>query len=82
MVAAGLTYCMRAGEVWALNNSTIHAVWNAHPTISRTHLICDFLPSTELLELLMTGERDLGVHRDDVESHFIKVSNAGNPVIE
>ncbi len=66
MVAAGLCFRMRRGEVWALNNSTAHAVWNAHPTSSRTHLICDFLPSLELLELLANSERDLGEFRPEV----------------
>ena len=61
MVANGLVYRMEAGEVWALNNSTEHAVWNAHPTLARTHLICDFLPTPELLRLLSEGARDEGV---------------------
>jgi hypothetical protein len=72
MVAAGLTYRMQAGEVWVLNNSAPHAVWNAHPRLARTHLICDFLPSAALLEQLASGERDLGEHRPDVESHLMQ----------
>lgn len=70
MVVSGLTYRMQRGEVWALNNSAPHAVWNAHPTESRTHMICDFLPSPALLEMLRKGERDLGERRPDVESHL------------
>lgn len=69
MVSRGLSYSMRAGEAWALNNSADHAVWNSHRTQSRTHLICDFLPSPVLLEMLEQGERDLGVLRADVELH-------------
>lgn len=69
MVAAGMTYRMRAGEVWVLNNSGPHAVWNAHASRSRTHLICDFLPSPALLALLAGGERDLGERRPDVDRH-------------
>jgi len=42
MFAQGKPYHMRPGEVWALNNSAQHAVWNRHATLSRTHLICDF----------------------------------------
>src|SRR5262245_25525022 len=45
MLCGGQVYLMRVGEVWVLNNNTRHAVWNEHPTLSRTHLICDFLPS-------------------------------------
>jgi hypothetical protein len=70
MIAGGLCYSMRPGEVWVLNNSAPHAVWNAHPTDSRTHLICDFLPSAALLELLRLGERDLGLWRPDVDGHL------------
>ena len=60
MFCAGQFYRMQAGEVWALNNVAVHAVLNAHPTLSRTHLICDLLPDAELLELLRQGERNLG----------------------
>jgi hypothetical protein len=67
MVCAGHTYQMRAGEVWALNNSTSHGVWNADPELSRTHLICDFLPAPGLLALLAAGDRSLGRHNPDVE---------------
>jgi hypothetical protein len=60
MVAAGQCYLMKPGEVWVLNNNAVHAVWNAHPTLARTHMICDFLPSAALLDLLARGERTLG----------------------
>ena len=66
MQSAGLIYRMAPGEVWMLNNSTLHGVWNAHPSLARTHLICDFLPSPQLLELLRDGERDLGMAMPEV----------------
>ncbi len=69
MVSRGLCYSMQPGEVWLLNNSANHAVWNTHPSRSRTHLICDFLPFSALLDLLARGERDLGFQRADVEEH-------------
>jgi Aspartyl/Asparaginyl beta-hydroxylase len=69
MVSCGLCYSMQAGEAWVLNNSAEHAVWNADPARSRTHMICDFLPSPELLELLARGERGLGVRRPEVLRH-------------
>ncbi len=59
MMCANLTYQMRAGEVWAINNSEVHAVWNADSTRSRTHLICDFIPNAALLALIASGEKDL-----------------------
>ena len=67
MYCAGLAYRMRPGEVWALNNSATHGVWNAHETDARTHLICDFLMSEELQGLLSSAERDLGAANDEVE---------------
>lgn len=70
MVAAGQVYNMRVGEVWMLNNSGEHAVYNTHPTESRTHLICDFLPSTALLGLMATGERGLGTDPSPVARYL------------
>jgi hypothetical protein len=69
MLCAGEGYLMRADEVWALNNCAVHAVWNEHPTRSRTHMICDFLASPALLELLERGERTLGRSMPEVERH-------------
>jgi hypothetical protein len=70
MFCAGETYLMRAGEVWGLNNLAVHAVWNDHATLSRTHLICDFLPTPALLELHARGERGLGQARPEVEQYL------------
>jgi len=61
MFCAGSSYRMAPGEIWALNNSTLHGVWNADPAQSRTHLICDFLTTPALLDLLARAERHLGV---------------------
>lgn len=61
MIAGGQSFHMRVGEVWALNNSGTHGVLNQHETLARTHLICDYLPSDNLLSLLARGERNLGV---------------------
>lgn len=70
MVCNGLVYSMQPGEVWALNNCTTHAVWNAHAILPRTHLICDFLPTPTLLDLLARGERDLGRNIPAVTEHL------------
>jgi hypothetical protein len=71
MYASGLCYRMATGEVWALNNSATHAVWNAHPTKARTHLICDFLGDPGLLDLIARGNRHLGERIPDVTDHVM-----------
>jgi hypothetical protein len=70
MIACELTYLMRPGEIWVLNNSSPHAVWNADPERSRTHMICDFLPTPALLALMASGDRNLGQHNEAVDRHF------------
>ncbi len=70
MYCGDRSYHMAEGEVWALNNSTLHAVWNADPERSRLHLICDFLPTPALVELLVNGERDLGTDNRKVHEHL------------
>jgi hypothetical protein len=57
MICQNEVFQMRLGEIWALNNSNLHAARNDHPSASRIHLICDFLPSAQLLELLARAER-------------------------
>ena len=70
MYCSGQRYVMRPGELWALNNSAPHAVWNADPERPRTHLICDFLPAPQLCQLLAAGERDLGQSVADYDRHM------------
>jgi hypothetical protein len=70
-------YRMRPGEVWALNNSAKHGVVNADAAASRLHMICDFLASPELIDLLARAERSLGQHNADIERQmFAGVSQA------
>lgn len=76
MLSGPLTYVMRPGEVWVLNNSATHAVWNEHPTQSRTHMICDFLPTPALLALLASGQRDLGRRIEAVNAHIAALNPA------
>lgn len=71
MYCDGRVFLMQAGEVWALNNSAQHAVWNADDKLSRTHMICDYLPTPALLDLLARAERDLGEVNADVEKHLL-----------
>jgi hypothetical protein len=70
MIAGSLSYLMKPGEIWVLNNSAPHAVWNADPERSRTHMICDFLPTPALLQLMAAGDRSLGQRVAAVEQHF------------
>ena len=70
MLCAGCSYRMGPGEVWGLNNSTRHGVWNADPGQSRTHLICDFVTTPEFLALLARGERTLGEPNPEVDQHL------------
>lgn len=70
MYCAGFSYRMGAGEIWALNNSAVHGVWNADPALSRTHLICDFLVTPDLLDLLARGNRALGEDDPEVAQHL------------
>ncbi len=70
MYCAGQCYRMRPGEVWALNNSAVHGVVNADEQESRTHLICDFLPSPALGDLLGSAERGLGERNADIEARL------------
>lgn len=60
MVAGESSYVMRVGEVWALNNSALHGVWNADARRTRVHLICDRTPDEALLAALRSAERGLG----------------------
>lgn len=70
MYCDGRVFRMQAGEVWALNNIAEHAVWNADATRPRTHMICDYLPSPALLDLLARAERNLGTINAEVERHL------------
>ena len=70
MYCAGSCYQMRPGEVWALNNSSVHGAVNADAQLSRIHLICDFLPSPALLHLLTDADRGRGKRNDMVESRL------------
>jgi hypothetical protein len=80
MLCAGHRYVMQPGEVWTLDNRARHAVWNAHPTLPRTHLICDFVPTPHLLELVATGEPDLGRPAPDVEALLASRPRSGADV--
>ena len=70
MVASDLVYYMGEGEVWALNNSAMHGVWNESSDQSRTHLICDFLLSPSLGQQLADADRNLGLLRTEVLQHL------------
>ncbi|WP_175497915.1 aspartyl/asparaginyl beta-hydroxylase domain-containing protein [Dokdonella immobilis] len=64
-------YRMRPGEIWALNNSARHGVVNADASESRLHMICDFLASPELLDLLARADRSLGRPDAEIERQML-----------
>lgn len=76
MYSNGRLYTMRTGEVWALNNSIWHAVWNADAALPRIHLICDYSPTPELLALLGRAEHGLGRIDGEIETQLL----AGSPI--
>ena len=55
----GLWYDMAPGEVWAIDNLSPHAIYNAGAT-PRTNVLVDYLPSDAMARLLATGECGLG----------------------
>lgn len=69
-------YVMKPGEVWAINNSAVHGVWNDDKTQARIHMICDFLASAGLADLLARGERHLGSVVAEVREHFLAMSRS------
>jgi len=77
MFVEGKCYHMQPGEVWALNNSGTHGVLNDDTEHARTHLICDFLPSPALAQLIAAGEPDLGVENAEVLRRFQELYLAG-----
>lgn len=70
MYCAGLNYHMRPGEIWALNNSTGHGVVNADANRSRLHMICDYLCSAELVDVLARADRNLGQAKSEIEARL------------
>ncbi len=70
MFVESKVYHMWPGEVWCLNNSGTHGVLNDDPVNARTHLICDFLPSPALIQLIASGDADLGVKDPQILRRF------------
>jgi hypothetical protein len=68
----GKAYEMKAGEVWALNNMALHAVVNESQTESRAHIICDYVPNDELIELITNGETQLGYEDPDLHERVFR----------
>lgn len=72
MFCGGLAYQMVPGEIWALNNGAQHAVCNFDESLSRTHLIVDFLPTPKLVEMVGQGDWDLGQTRPEIEAAILQ----------
>ena len=52
----GEFFHMRAGEVWAVNNISDHAVVKTNLSMERTHIILDKHPAPELLSMIENTE--------------------------
>jgi hypothetical protein len=74
----GLSYHMEPGEIWALNNSTGHGVINADENRSRLHMICDFLSSPGLVEILSRADRGLGQVNPEIKARLISAQHAAS----
>lgn len=70
----GRFFNMPAGEVWTINNLSDHAVINAHPTLSRIHMIVDMHPDQVLMELVKNGERMPGDANLEVLAQIMETS--------
>lgn len=68
MICQDEAFHMAPGEVWVINNSNVHAVCNDDPNHARIHLICDFLPSASLLELLAAAGRSAGISATSLQA--------------
>ncbi|HET9034412.1 MAG TPA: aspartyl/asparaginyl beta-hydroxylase domain-containing protein [Dokdonella sp.] len=75
MNCAGLSYQMHSGEIWALNNSIGHGVINADASRARLHMICDFLSSAELVEILARADRGLGRPNPAIKARLIEAQH-------
>jgi hypothetical protein len=56
----GRWYAPAPGEIWAIDNLAPHGVLAAGPE-PRLNVLADYRPAPALLELLLAGERGLGV---------------------
>jgi hypothetical protein len=73
MLAGDQYYSMQVGEIWALNNSGMHGVLNENPSESRTHMICDFLPSPALLDLIGKADRNQGHDSAAIQARLTEI---------
>jgi len=71
----GLWYDLGPGEVWALNNLVPHGVKNTSGR-GRINVIADFLPSSELVELILNGDHGLGVRGEAARLELEAISRA------
>lgn len=74
MYFGDLVYKMKPGEVWAVNNDVTHGVINDHSEESRIHLIMDFVPDAEFLDLVERGDRNLGNSDEIIRRRLTKSS--------
>lgn len=66
----GLWYDQAPGEIWAIDNLAPHGVHNAAPA-ARVNVLVDYVPSPDLVRLLLGAELRLG-RTDDVGTREIE----------
>lgn len=69
----GVSYPQEPGEVWAISNLVPHGVHNTGGR-ARINVLADYLPSSELVDLLARGERGLGVRDASATSTIEQLS--------
>ena len=68
----GKAYQMKAGEVWAINNMALHGGANLSHSEPRSHVICDYVPTPELIELIRDGDASLGREHSELTQAVFK----------
>jgi kumamolisin len=69
----GVWYELAPGEVWAVDNLRPHGIRNASSQ-PRVNVLADYVPSSELIGLLMASERGLGMNDADATATIRSLS--------
>lgn len=71
----GVLYPQEPGEVWAISNLVPHGVRNTGDA-PRINVLADYLPSPDLVQLVLRGERGLGARDRDATLEIERLSRA------
>ena len=70
----GLWYEFQEGEIWVVDNLRPHGLSNPG-TSERANVIADYVPSSELLELLAKGDHGLGRRDSAAQERLERITN-------